>query len=77
MRRIVLSVLGTLLLAGPVLAAPQAPKKQGAIRCTLTDKKVKKCCCKEQQGKLYCSLAKKTIDKCCCDPEQQPKAKKN
>lgn len=78
MRRVVLSVLGTLLLAGLVLAAPQAPKKEGTIRCTLTDKKVEKCCCEQRKGKSYCPLAKKTVEECCCEPAQQvPKPKKS
>ncbi len=77
MGRVFQLTLGLLLLAGPALAAPQAQKKQPSIRCTLTDKKITKCCCEPREGKLYCSLAKKTIDKCCCEPLQTPKGKKN
>ena len=77
MRRFAAMTLGTLLLAGFTLAAPQAPKKEAAILCTLTNKKIDKCCCEQRAGKLYCTLAKKTIDKCCCEPEQAPKEKKS
>ena len=69
--------LGTLLLAGLVGAAPQAPKKKGSLHCTLTDKKIEKCCCEPRGEKLYCTLAKKTIDKCCCEPAGAEKGKKN
>jgi len=78
MRRAASLILGTLLLAGLALAGPQASKKEAAIRCTLTNKKIEKCCCEQREGKLYCPLAKKTIEKCCCEPTQQGgAAKKN
>ncbi len=45
-----------------------APKKQ-TMTCSLTEKKISKCCCKKQDdGKLYCTLAKRTIETCCCKP---------
>jgi hypothetical protein len=38
-----------------------------AMKCTLTGKEVKTCCCEQQKnGKLFCKLAKKEVDKCCC-----------
>ena len=77
MRRFISALAGSLLLAGALLAVPQAPKKEAGIHCKLTDKKVKKCCCVQREGKLYCKLAKKTIENCCCDPAQLPKEKKN
>lgn len=76
MHRLISASLGALLLAGVLLAVPQAPKKEPGIRCTLTGKNVKKCCCEQREGKLYCTLAKKTIEKCCCEPPQVPKGKK-
>ena len=76
MRRAVSLALGTVLLAALTLAAPQAPKKEGSLRCTLTNKVIEKCCCVQKDGKLYCPLAKKTIEKCCCNPVQVPKEKK-
>ena len=76
MRRFVSLPLASLLLAGLVFAAPQAPKKEGPLRCTLTDKKIEKCCCEQREGKLYCPLAKKTIEKCCCVPAEAKKSKK-
>ena len=37
------------------------------MKCTLTGKEVKTCCCEPQKnGKLFCKLAKKEVDKCCC-----------
>ncbi len=77
MKRAVSLTLGTLLLAGLTLAAPQAAKKEVSLRCTLTDKKIEKCCCEQREGKLYCPLAKKTIDKCCCVPAEAQKEKKS
>ncbi len=77
MRRFTSMTLGTLLLAGLTLAAPQAAKKEAPLRCTLTDKTIEKCCCEQRDGKLYCPLAKKTIDKCCCVPAEPKKEKKN
>lgn len=66
MRRPVVLTLATLLLAGWVVAAPQAAQKQASLLCTLTNQKVEKCCCQPRGGKLYCPLAKKTVEKCCC-----------
>jgi hypothetical protein len=77
MHRWISALSGTLLLAGVLLAAPQAQKNEPGIHCTLTGKNVKKCCCEQREGKLYCTLAKKTIDKCCCEPAQFPKERKN
>ncbi len=77
MRRLILFLAGTVFLTSGLLAAPQTPKKEGGIHCTLTNKNIKKCCCEQRDGKLYCTLAKKTIDKCCCEPPQSPKEKKN
>ena len=73
MRRAIPLVLGTLFLVATVGAAPQAAKKNeaaknGAVRCTLTNKVVEKCCCEQKDGKTYCPLAKKTVEKCCCEP---------
>lgn len=76
MRRFVSLPLVTLLLAGLVLAAPQAPKKESSLRCTLTNKKIEKCCCEQREGKLYCPLAKKTIEKCCCVSADAKKGKR-
>ncbi len=76
MRRLFSTLSGTLLLAGTLLAAPQADKKQPGIYCKLTEKKIEKCCCEQREGKLYCTLAKKTIDKCSCKPPQTTKGKK-
>ena len=75
MQNLISTIAATLLLAGGLLAAPQTPKTETGIHCTLTKKNVKKCCCKQRDGKLYCTLAKKTIDKCCCEPPQSPKTK--
>ena len=37
------------------------------MKCMLTGKEVKTCCCEQQKnGKLLCRLAKKEVDKCCC-----------
>ena len=37
------------------------------MKCTLTGKEVKTCCCEPQKnGKLLCKLAKKQVDRCCC-----------
>ena len=75
MRRFVSMTLGMLLLAGLTVAGPQAPKKEAPLHCTLTNKKIDKCCCEQREGKLYCTLAKKTIEKCCCEPTQAEKKK--
>jgi hypothetical protein len=77
MHRLTSFLAGVLLLSAAALAAPQSPKKAPSIHCTLTDKKIQKCCCEQRRGKLYCKLAKKTIEKCCCEPAQFPKAKKS
>ena len=37
------------------------------LTCSLTGKKIDKCCCEQNFGKLYCTPAKKTIEKCCCE----------
>lgn len=76
MHRALVTLLGTLLLAGAVSASPQARTEQ-RIRCTLTKRTVQTCCCEKRSDKLYCTLAKKTIAKCCCRPQQTPKEKKS
>ena len=76
MRRSLVLTLGTLLLAGWVVAAPQAPKKQGPLLCTLTNTKIEKCCCEPRGNKLYCPLAKKTVDTCCCKRVEAQKKRK-
>ena len=65
MRRLGLFVT-VCLLAGGIAAAPQASKKAGALRCTLTGKVIESCCCEQRQDGLYCPLAKKTTQTCCC-----------
>ena len=77
MRRLLVSILGTLILAGSAWAAPQASKGHDSLRCTLTNKVIEKCCCEQRQGKQYCTLAKKTIEKCCCVPAEAQKEKKS
>ena len=52
MRRAVSLALGTVLLAALTLAAPQAPKKEGSIRCTLTNKVIEK----QEYHKFSCTL---------------------
>ena len=76
MRRLVGFTLGTLLSAGLLFAAPEGANKQATLRCTLTGKKIEKCCCEKRGEKLYCTLAKKPIDKCCCVPAEAQKEKK-
>jgi len=76
MRRSLSLPLATLLLSGLVSAYPQAPKKEGSIRCTLTNTRIEKCCCEQREGKLYCPLAKKAIEKCCCVSVDAKKDKK-
>ena len=76
MRHPLISMVGILLLAGLLPAGQQESKKQPALVCTLTHKKIEKCCCEKRGEKLYCTLAKKTIDKCCCEPSGTAKAKK-
>jgi len=61
MRRLIISIAVSLLLAGS--AAPASPS---GLICTLTGKKIEACCCQLKDGKLYCPLAKKTIEACCC-----------
>jgi hypothetical protein len=68
MRRAYAFTLVTLLFVSLSLAAPQAAKKEGALRCTLTNKVIEKCCCEQKDGKTYCPLAKKSVEKCCCEP---------
>ncbi len=75
MHRLVSSLAAALVLSGVLLAAPQGPKPAPGIHCTLTDKKIRKCCCQQRGDKLYCKLAKKTIEKCCCEPAQFPSKK--
>jgi len=79
MRRLTLIVASMILTAGPALGFPQEPQKEKAketLRCTLTDKKMEKCCCEKREGKLYCTLAKKSMEKCCCESLEGTKAKK-
>ena len=71
MRRPVSAALLALLLTLAATAGPQTPAKDGGVRCTLTNKKLDKCCCEQREGKLYCPLAKKTIEKCCCEAAKQ------
>lgn len=68
MRRWIVGTLGTLLFVGLLFAVPPAPTAKPALRCTLTNQKMEKCCCQVREGKLYCPLAKKVIDACCCVP---------
>ena len=52
-----LLVIGTIVFA----ATPTT------MKCTLTGKEVKTCCCEQQKNrKLFCKLAKEEVDKCCC-----------
>ena len=68
MRRASALSIFMILAAALSVAAPQAAKKEGALRCTLTNKVIEKCCCEQKDGKTYCPLAKKSIEKCCCEP---------
>lgn len=70
MRRLLPFTLGALLFGNLLLAWP-APQKKEALRCTLTNTKIERCCCQQKEDKLYCPLAKKTIEKCCCVPVQE------
>lgn len=45
--------------------------------CTLTNKKMEKCCCEKRGDKFYCTLADKTLDKCCCEPKESSDCCKN
>ncbi len=65
MHKILQIALGTLLVASLGLAARQKTEKATLV-CSLTNKKIEKCCCEQRGGKFYCTLAKKTTDKCCC-----------
>ena len=57
-----LPLLATLAIGAIVSVASAA-----TMKCTLTGKEVKTCCCEPQKnGKLFCKLAKKEVDKCCC-----------
>jgi len=60
----------TLLLSLALALAVLATSAFGTaekMKCTLTGKEVKTCCCEQQKnGKLFCKLAKKEVDKCCC-----------
>lgn len=79
MHRLLALTLAMLLAAGWVGAAqqaPPAPKKSGALICTLTNQKIEKCCCEPRGEKLYCPLAKKTIEACCCKPADAAETKK-
>lgn len=67
--------LAAVLFGGLLLASPQVLKNE-ALRCTLTNTKIEKCCCEKREGKLYCPLAKKTIEKCCCEPAGETNGKK-
>lgn len=67
--------LAAMLFGGLLLASPQASKEE-ALRCTLTNTRIEKCCCEKREGKLYCPLAKKTIEKCCCVPAGGTNGKK-
>ena len=66
MRRLIISIAVSLLLAGS--AAPASPS---ALICTLTSKKIEACCCQLKDGKLYCPLAKEAIESCCCKLDKQ------
>ena len=61
MRRLIISIAVSLLLAGSA-----APALQSGLICTLTGRKIAACCCQLQDGKLYCPLAKQAIESCCC-----------
>ena len=80
-RRIALAMCFAGLLSVPAFAGdePKVPaccakkgakeksEKAGKLRCSLTGKKVEKCCCEQREGgKLHCTLANKNVDKCCC-----------
>jgi hypothetical protein len=73
MRRASLLSLLVLLAAALSFAGPQAAKKEAALRCTLTNKIIEKCCCVQKDGKTYCPLAKKTVEKCCCESASKNK----
>lgn len=62
MRRLA-ATLGLLLFCS--FAAVSGGRVEGLV-CSLTNKKIDKCCCEQKDGKLYCPLAKKAIEKCCC-----------
>ncbi len=76
MPKFLVSMVGTLILAGGAWAASLPVQGSAKLRCTLTNRTIEKCCCRQQEGKLYCTLAKKTIDKCCCVPAAGSTSKK-
>jgi hypothetical protein len=55
------------LLAAFVMGTIVSAATPTTMKCALTGKEVKACCCEPQKnGKLFCKLAKKEVDKCCC-----------
>lgn len=61
--------MGITLVAVAALAMTAYGKGDGALRCALTGKIVKSCCCKTAaNGGLHCTLANKDIKECCCEP---------
>ena len=70
MKRAIPVVLGALLFTSLLGASSSDPGKE-KLRCTLTNTKLEKCCCRQKEWKLYCPLAKKTIEKCCCKPVEE------
>jgi hypothetical protein len=55
------------LLAAMAIGTLVSAATPSTMKCTLTGKEVKACCCEPQKnGKLLCKLAKKEVDKCCC-----------
>jgi len=80
MRRVSTLLWGLVLSAGMALALPQQAqeeKKERPVRCTLTEKRLDKCCCEQREGRLYCPLAKKSVQKCCCEPAEGKKPTKD
>ena len=73
---VVLGSAGSVAVAGaakeetPSCCHKQAGQEESKdLTCSLTDKKVDECCCKQQDdGKLYCTLAEQTVETCCCKP---------
>ena len=74
MHRAIPVALATLLMGGLLLTSPQAAKK--ALRCTLTNTKIERCCCEQREKKLYCPLANKTVEKCCREPAGETQSTK-
>lgn len=66
MQRMIPLFLGSLLLAGLLVASSLNPNRPAALECTLTGQKIPSCCCQIRQGELYCPLANRTISQCCC-----------